>query len=77
MCAALIGSLLAPAAVQAETGTTAKAKEQNKISSALYKRFEKEDKVTFLIKMKNQANLQQAATAAENRAKASVMTVKK
>lgn len=47
MCAALIGSLLAPAAVQAETGTTAKAKEQNKISSALYKRFEKEDKVTF------------------------------
>jgi len=77
MCAALVGSLLAPVTVQAETGTAAKAKEESKISSALYKRFEKEDKVTFLIKMKNQANLQQAATAAEKRAKASVMTVKK
>lgn len=77
MCAALIGSLLAPVAVQADTGTAAKTKEQSKISSALYKRFEKEGKVTFLIKMKSQANLQQAATAAEKRAKASVMTVKK
>ncbi|MDI5787640.1 hypothetical protein PO124_01560 [Bacillus licheniformis] len=30
MCAALIGSLLAPVAVQADTGTAAKTKEQSK-----------------------------------------------
>ncbi|WP_327890053.1 S8 family serine peptidase [Bacillus swezeyi] len=77
ICAALIGSLLAPGAVKAEAGTEAKAKVQNKISNSLYKNFEKKEKVTFLIKMKDQANLQQSAKAAEKRAKASIMTVKR
>ncbi|KAA6453608.1 S8 family serine peptidase [Bacillus swezeyi] len=77
ICAALIGSLLAPGAVKAEAGTESKAKVQNKISNSLYKNFEKKEKVTFLIKMKDQANLQQSAKAAEKRAKASIMTVKR
>ncbi|MFN2746132.1 MULTISPECIES: S8 family serine peptidase [unclassified Bacillus (in: firmicutes)] len=77
ICAALIGSLLTPGAVHAESGTKAKADTQNKIAAALYKSFAKEDKVTFLIKMKDQANPQQTAEAAEKRAKLSVMTVKR
>ncbi|ATH91335.1 S8 family serine peptidase [Bacillus glycinifermentans] len=77
-CAAIIGALLVPGAVQADGGTAGNdAKGHNKISDSLYKDFESHKKVTFLIKMKDQANPQQTARVAETNAKASIMTKKR
>ncbi|WP_326188321.1 S8 family serine peptidase [Bacillus sonorensis] len=76
--AAVIGALLVPGAAQANSGTAGKsAKVQAKISSSLYKSFGKNEKVTFLIKMKDQANAQQTANVTEKNAKASIMTKKR
>ncbi|MGN9865655.1 S8 family serine peptidase [Bacillus swezeyi] len=75
----LIGSMFMPAASEAaQKPALTSLKEQvkhhastdKKISTSLVKRFKKEDKVTFLIKMKDQVDTQKVAKQAEKKAKA-------
>ncbi|MDF9761719.1 bacillopeptidase F [Peribacillus simplex] len=50
---------------------------QNKITKSVKNQFNKEDKVTFLVKFNKQANPKKAANAAEKKAKSNVLTAAK
>ncbi|MEC1678694.1 S8 family serine peptidase [Bacillus mojavensis] len=82
----VVSSLLFPgAAVASSKGAASSVKQelqssetiQNKISSSLKKSFKKEEKTTFLIKFKDQADTQKAAKSAVKRAKSKKMTAAK
>ncbi|WP_432339501.1 S8 family serine peptidase [Bacillus tequilensis] len=82
----VIGSLLFPGAAGASSkdASTSVKQElqsaetiQNKISSSLKKSFKKKEKMTFLIKFKDQADTEKAAKAAAKKAKAKKLTAAK
>ncbi|MBV7320743.1 S8 family peptidase [Bacillus halotolerans] len=82
----VVSSLLFPGAAGASSkGAASSVKQelqssesiQNKISSSLKKSFKKEEKTTFLIKFKDQADTQKAAKSAVKKAKSKKLTAAK
>ncbi|MBP1079926.1 MULTISPECIES: S8 family peptidase [Bacillus] len=84
LSAVIIGSLVLPNAASAETKPVSTSIKQTvassasgKISKRLEEQFKKDDKVTYLIKLKDQVDTKKVAQEAENKAKSRALTAAK